>query len=242
MSDENTVDEEPEDTEIEQDDAAESDDPDSEDGDSDDKPEDGESGEESTKDKDEPVDIEAITRRADEATRRSDDDRNLLLKVLAGQGKDPQEEARKERERVAAMSPEERALHIVENGKRQIEYITQQSEFRVKDANDRASFQILCAKNPAAAKLADVVEKRLAEERAKGYNFDRTVLLKYEMGERALKSAEKGGSRKQKREASENVRKSGTSATKASGDRGRSGRPDANSREARLERLRDARF
>lgn len=213
------------------------DDADSEDGDDDNGPE-----EEITKEADEPIDVEAITARAKAAEDQAKQTQDLLVKVLSGQGKDPGEEARKERERVAAMSPEERAFYAAEMAEKRINFATQQAEFKIKDANDRADFAIMCAKNPVAAKLQGEVEKRLAEERAKGMNYDRKNILIYLAGEKALQSAEKGGSKKQKREAAENTRKSSTTATKAVGDKKANGKLDPNSREARLERLRDARF
>lgn len=187
-------------------------------------------------------DVEALSARAKAAEDNVKATQDLLVKVLATQGKDPQEEARKERERVAAMSPEERLLYAAESAERRVHYATQQAEFKIKDANDRADFTIMCAKNPVAAKLQGEVEKRLAEERAKGMNYDRKNILIYLAGEKALAAAEKGGNRKQKREAAENTRKSSTTATKAAGDKKANGKLDPNSREARLERLRDARF
>jgi hypothetical protein len=223
-------------------DDADHDSPDSEDGDSDDLPE-GEHGDEAaTKEDDEPIDVEALTRRAEAAEASSRETQAMLARILSGQNRDPQEEARKEREKVANMTADERALYIVDQAEARIRHITQQSEFKVQDANDRANFKDLCSKNPVAAKLAPEVEKRIAAERAKGYNFDREVMLKYVAGEKALQSAERGGSRRQKREAAENTKKSSTSATRAVGDKKLNGKIDPNSREARLERLKNARF
>jgi hypothetical protein len=64
-----------------------------------------------------------------------------------------------------------------------------QIEFNSYDANDKASFQGLCARNPVVAAMEDEVEKTLKEYRANGQNATREAVVKYLLGEKALAKA-----------------------------------------------------
>lgn len=60
----------------------------------------------------------------------------------------------------------------------------QQVQFQAAEAADRSSFQALCARDPRAARLADEVETRLAQERQRGVNIPRETLFTYLLGEK----------------------------------------------------------
>ena len=180
--------------------------------------------------------------RFEESEKSRNEANEILVRALTHSQHDPRKAAEEEHKKLLAMTPEQRLDYRAQQAEQKINMITAQSEFKIKDANDRADFGIFCAKNPIAAKLSGDVEKRLAEERKRGYNYDRKVLLTYLAGEKALASADKSATKKQRAQASENIKKSGTKATPAGGDKKLNGKRDPNSSEAIRERLSTARF
>jgi hypothetical protein len=74
-------------------------------------------------------------------------------------------------------------------------------EFQTWDANDKAAFSAICARNPAAAALEKEVEKRLQEHRTTGQNATREAVLTFLLGEKALAKSGRARTAGQRREA-----------------------------------------
>lgn len=94
----------------------------------------------------------------------------------------PQESQAQRTERLNQMEPWERT-----------EYLTNERLARIEwTANERAdkmSFDMLCSREPAAAKLKDEVESELAKLRAAGSNVDRETMYTHILGRRARANA-----------------------------------------------------
>lgn len=142
----------------------------------------------------------------------------------------------REEEMLAQMDPEQRLEYRMRQQEQKLEWTMRQAELRIQDSQDRADYSIKAAKNPLYAKYADEVEKRIQDARNQGYHYSRDVVIKQIVGEKALASAEKGGSRKQRAQATENKTKSQTKATPAMGDKKytRSAQSDKAARNERL--------
>jgi hypothetical protein len=186
--------------------------------------------------KGEDADIGFWKQKAAETEARLHETTGLLTRHLSGA--DQRKAEQETRERLMAMSPEERLEFKAEQAEGRMRLMMQQSEFRVADANDRADYMAKAVKNPIYAKYADEVEKRIDAARKQGANFTREVMAKYVAGEKLIAAAEKGGNKKQKKEAASNVSRSKSSATKAVGDKKLNGARGAEDWAARMERLR----
>lgn len=98
-----------------------------------------------------------------------------------------QEELQAERQRrLNAMTAEQRVEFLQRESEQRLTNRLNQIEFATWDGNDQAAFTRLCAKEPAVAKIANRVEKRLTELRAQGQNASRETVAKYVLGEMAL--------------------------------------------------------
>lgn len=109
-------------------------------------------------------------------------------------------------------------------------------EFQTYDANDKAAFAAMCARNPAAAKLEAEVEKRLKEHRDGGQNATREAVLKFLLGERALAKSGRAKSAGQRREAEGRDRQTARPMN-GRGDAAPSGQRRTSEAEARRKRL-----
>lgn len=99
------------------------------------------------------------------------------------------ESQRQERERLDAMTPEERVEYRLSQEKREIQGAFAHQSFRFEDTTDQLMFDRVCEKNPAYAAVADEVERRLKELRNGGSNVARKVLANNIIGERAAERA-----------------------------------------------------
>jgi len=96
---------------------------------------------------------------------------------------------REEAERLALMTPEERANHRITKFEREALQREQQREFRLQNEVDRAKFEAKATLNPVYAKYQDEVEERFQSLASKGQATEREVILKFILGERALSGA-----------------------------------------------------
>jgi hypothetical protein len=93
---------------------------------------------------------------------------------------------RLEAERIAAMSPDERAQYYISQERERSQREMGQLRFEMADQADRTRFDALKASNPIAARLAPKVEEYLASERRAGRNYDRSVIMTFLAGQEAL--------------------------------------------------------
>lgn len=179
------------------------------------------------------VRVETALREAREAKERAERLEQELRRV---QTQPSAEDARRERERLEAMDPYERAQYERDQRMDRIERALQQSTFQSQDAADRASFLAKAQGSQALAAVADEVETRLAALRQNGSNVDRETLAKFLIGERALARSTKARTRAAK-EGADRVRRNTVAPPAASRSDVRADGPRGDTREARRKRL-----
>lgn len=112
------------------------------------------------------------------------------------QGETPEQEAA----RTALMTPEQLIDYKVTKALGNHQRTTQQMVLNASNTADKASFDALVRENPSWKKVASEVERKHAELVAKGQYPTRETVLKYVLGEQAMKMAantrREGGERK----------------------------------------------
>jgi len=150
----------------------------------------------------------------------------------------PPEEVAAERERrLAQMTAEERVTFLMRESEQRIQQQINETRFQTWEANDQAAFSALCGRNPAIAKVANRVEKRLQELRASGNNAARETVAKYVLGEMALERAGRAGRQGREREREGRERHQVSRPPNGRGDVSRGAQGRTNDREARRKRL-----
>ncbi|MEK6591563.1 MAG: hypothetical protein AABZ67_00640 [Pseudomonadota bacterium] len=174
--------------------------------------------------------IRALRRRAQQAETERDQ--------LRQRPQAPQETEEQERQRVALMTADEKIEHYRAKDRGEFGRAFGGLQQQMAEQSDVTKFEALCARNPTAAKLADAVEEKLAEMRAKGQNAARDVVLKFLIGDRALARNGLVNGKAKKRAAEAVERERGRAASPrgdARAERRRGG--DENTPEARAKRL-----
>lgn len=97
----------------------------------------------------------------------------------------PRETQQQLNARLAEMEPWERAETIARMTADNVQGQLNQIRWDAQESADRTSFDALCAREPAAAKLKDAVEERLALMRKSGTTVNRETLYTHMLGERA---------------------------------------------------------
>lgn len=112
--------------------------------------------------------------------------REMLERQIAEtrQREDPAFEA----ERLALMTPEERADYKLNKALGEMDLRAKREAFRIEDIADRAAFEAKVSSDPLYARFADKVEAQLAELRRQNQNIGRERLFKYLVGEHVLAS------------------------------------------------------
>jgi hypothetical protein len=142
-----------------------------------------------------------------------------------------QQTEQQERERLALMTPEERAEYRISRHEQTTQARIAQSEFRTADLVDRASFDAKAALNKVYSRYAPEVEKRLQELRREGQNIPREQLLRWIIGNKALESA---GAPAKPSAGKQRVAAQRATPTNSKGDTASSRGKQATSAEARL--------
>lgn len=176
-------------------------------------------------------------REAKEARERAERLERRLEEVAAQVRPQQTQETPQQRElRLAAMDPYERLQYELRETREENRQFQQQLRFETQDNSDKVSYDALCQKAPIAAKLKDEVEARLADMRKAGTTAPRETVLRWVIGDRALKNAGKATSRA-RRSADRNVdRNSARAPSGARGDAPNEGRKsNSSSRDKRLE-------
>lgn len=140
-----------------------------------------------------------------------------------------------EQARLAMMSPEERIEYRMNQQEHRHRLELAQVRFETADAADKTNFDALCRSNPTASRLRDRVETVLAAERARGTNYPRETVLKFVIGEQALKGAPRAKRRDEKAAEGQRQRQAGRPGSGRSDVGNSGGRKDE--RQARRERL-----
>ena len=149
---------------------------------------------------------------------------------------DPEAEAR-ERERLALMSPEERAEHRIQQTENRLTGELRRTQFMLSEQNDKAAFDAKCASDPVYRKYQDRVESELQKIRrgnpaagVQPQNVPRERLLELLIGQDALKRRGEAGTRQRRTEqvrARETVRPGGGARSDTQAARGKKGKTAA---------------
>lgn len=175
----------------------------------------------------------ASDERAERAERERDEERRLRTQ---GPVKSREQLAAERTAHLATLTEAGRLEFLINEERHNREQGQARIEFNTYDANDKAAFSALCARNPAAAKLEKEVEKRLQEHRSQGNNATRESVLTYLLGEQAMARSGKAKSAGQRREAEGRERQTARPMN-GRGDAAPSGQRRTSEAEARRKRL-----
>jgi hypothetical protein len=131
---------------------------------------------------------------------------------VASQSQPAAETAAQRAERLALLSPEERAMEMVNEALERNNRQQQQFTAQLMDQSDRSAFEARAAVNPLFKKLSSAVERELASLRAKGQSLPRETIAVYLIGQRVVaQQAEKprGGTTRRQREQARPARPGG---------------------------------
>lgn len=186
--------------------------------------------------------VQEAKRAAKEAKAEAEATRREIAELRAAQnGRQTEQQASLERERLALMAPEEKYEYLLQKQAEQTRTEVGALRFQMQDASDRSGFESLCARNPAFEAVRDEVESGLAKMRNGGGNTTRENLAIYLIGKRAIERAAKGGKTKQAAKGATNVQRQTVKAPAARGDvaggDGRRSGSEASARKARIENL-----
>ena len=133
------------------------------------------------------------------------------------------EAQRLEQERLALMSPDERADYRINQTEQRMAQRLQRMEMQQLDQTNAARFEAKATVHPVYKKYADDVEARVAKIRRDSGNpnqfVDREIVLKVIIGERALEQASRATGKAGKRAAAATTRQAANGAG-ARGDQG----------------------
>lgn len=131
-----------------------------------------------------------------------------------------------ERERLALMTPDERADYRISQTERKFEQRFREQQVQSAATMDKVAYDAKATINPVYAQFKDEVEQRFQDQLRKGQPVERELILKLVLGERALSGARTGTSaarkRAQPRVESQRVA-SGSGRSDSASQRGRSG-------------------
>lgn len=184
--------------------------------------------------------VAKATREAKEAKEKADRlERELAEFRAQSRPQTPQETPQQREARLAAMDPYERLQEELRETRRETQAFQQRLEFETRDNSDKVAYDALCQRAPIAAKLKDEVEQRLADMRKAGTTAPRETVLRWVIGDRALKNAGKATSRARKSADQNRERHQARAPAGGRGDAPAEGRnkTGASARDKRLENL-----
>jgi len=131
--------------------------------------------------------LAATRRRAEEAEARAIQLASERQREEAQRFHAQQQERERRRE---MMTPEERTAEELQELRAQINYQAQMDRFYRTDAEDRATFQAKASVNKVYERHQTRVEEELRKARASGTNLSREQILRYIIGDEAIKMSE----------------------------------------------------
>lgn len=184
--------------------------------------------------------VAKATRAAKEATERADRLERRLEEIASQVRPAQTQETPQQREaRLAAMDPYERLQVELQETRQETRLFQQRLEFETRDNSDKVAYDALCQRAPVAAKFKDEVEQRLADMRKAGTTAPRETVLRWVIGDRALKNAGKATSRARKSADQNRERHQARAPAGGRGDAPQEGRNKngASARDKRLENM-----
>jgi len=128
------------------------------------------------------------------------------------------EEARAEREALAAMNDDQRATYLLAKETKQVKDNQARTQVLLQSSTDQSAFSRTLTRKPGFAKYEDEVERRHQAMLAQGQFVQRQIILQHLIGERALNNE---GAQNQKQGAQRRLQQQRNVST------GRGGRGDA---------------
>lgn len=142
-----------------------------------------------------------LTSELADARRRMDEMERRFIQ----QNRPPAETPEQRAQRHAMMAPQDVMAEQLRESEVRMTQFMQYTAVTNADNMDRTAFQAKAAVDPLYQRWASKVEGRLAEERAKGNNLEREVLLKFLIGEAALERRTSKEGRAEVRQAQRRV-------------------------------------
>ena len=131
--------------------------------------------------------LAATRRRAEEAEARA---AQLASERQREEAQRLHAQAQERDRRREMMTPEERTADELQELRAQINYQAQMDRFHRTDAEDRATFQAKASVNKVYKRHQTRVEEELRKARASGTNLSREQILRYIIGDEAIKMSE----------------------------------------------------
>ncbi|MDE2471881.1 MAG: hypothetical protein KGL35_24935 [Bradyrhizobium sp.] len=152
--------------------------------------------------------------RADENARltRQLADMQRDMEQLRTSARAPVETPQQRAERMALLSPEERAMEMVNEALARNNAQQQQLTHQLMDQSDRSAFEARAVNNPLFKKLAGEVERELTNLRSKGQNLPRETIATYLIGQRVVAQqgkAKPGAQQRRQQQSARPVRAQG---------------------------------
>lgn len=164
-------------------------------------------------------------------------DLNRRMEALLQSRSQPQGESREQRDaRRQQMSPEDRMYDVLAEHTEAWGREKQALTYGMADQMDRAAFEAKCSVDPRYEKRRQAVENKLTELRSKGLGAPREEVLKWVIGDQALKAAGSKEVKAQRQQAAQRVRRQ-QARPAANGSDVRADRGRQTSRERRLENV-----
>ena len=124
-----------------------------------------------------------------------------------------------EQERLALMSPEERAEYRIQKMQQQMERQSGMLQMQLQETSDRIAFEAKAAANKLYAQHSTEVERIVQTEKAQGRYVSREIALKYLLGEKLL-AKQPAAQNRARRDAQRSQAQQRTTVTRPGGDVG----------------------
>lgn len=144
--------------------------------------------------------MEALQRRFDDFVRSADATRREQQRETPDQ----------RQQRRALMTPEERAAEDIRESETRVGNVLSNAQMQIADTADKSAFDVLVRSDKLYSRLAQRVETELAGLRAKGQNAPREAILKFIIGDEALKQRAARGNRSERQAAQRRVQRQQT--------------------------------
>ena len=138
------------------------------------------------------------------------------LAGIQGGGQQQQVDPRLEAERLAAMTPEERMQHQLQQSTQTHQMEMMRMRYEMADREDRNEFRQRFLTDPRAKKYADDVERALGQARQAGMNPKREMLYYYLLGQKVANA--KGVKGRQQSEGAGRLRRATTRPSSSGSD------------------------
>jgi len=154
--------------------------------------------------------IRNLNRRLQESNRRNEELERRMNALEQSRREAPQPQQRQETQeeeqaRMALMSPEERMQYTLDKGMRTMNSMMQRTQVEQMDASDKADFMSFAATDKLAKRFAPKVEELFQNLKSNGRMTARSVILRYLVGEAAIKAGNSRPAKEKRRQAEREI-------------------------------------